>query len=361
MRVIFLYWGRRGLAQFAFELAEAARRMPGLRWQLSLSRQGEEFERFATFGDAILPVDTFTHGHGAISAAHRIFRLQRAMAEAIRRDRVEVVVNLMPHVWSPFVVDKIRAAGARYATLMHDAQRHPGDRTGLVHRLLIQDLTRADRVITLSNAVADQLQRDRAISPSKLVRLFHPWLSFGVRSEAPRPPAHGSWRLLFLGRIMAYKGLPVLLDALEQLRGSGRNFTLSVLGAGDITALRPRLERLGATIVNRWLSNEEIAAALGSHHAVVLSHIEASQSGIAAAALGAGVPVVGLPTGGLLEQIEDGHTGLLATRADGRALAEAIDRLVTTPQLYETLTDTIARRQPKQSMEAFLASMLQAI
>ena len=45
-RVMFLYWGRRGLTQFALEVGRAAVADPGLQASLSVSRQNENFAAF---------------------------------------------------------------------------------------------------------------------------------------------------------------------------------------------------------------------------------------------------------------------------------------------------------------------------
>jgi hypothetical protein len=52
-----------------------------------------------------------------------------------------------------------------------------------------------------------------------------------------------------------------------------------------------RLEGIKAEVINRWLDEDEIATILGRHDVLVAFHIEASQSGVVAAALGAGLPV----------------------------------------------------------------------
>ncbi len=78
--------------------------------------------------------------------------------------------------------------------------------------------------------------------------------------------------------------------------------------------------KLGANVVNRWLNEEESPTALSAHHAVVLAHIEASQSGVAASAVGAGAPIISTPVGGLREQVVDGETGLLAERGPTQTL-----------------------------------------
>ena len=93
---------------------------------------------------------------------------------------------------------------------------------------------------------------------------------------------------------------------------------------------------------------------LARYHRPVLSHTDASQSGVAAAAFGAGLPVVAMPVGGLIEQVVDGVTGLLASRADAPALADATKRLLLDPTLYRAVCTNIARTREQRSMATFV-------
>src|SRR5262249_32560421 len=115
-----------------------------------------------------------------------------------------------------------------------------------------------------------------------------------------------------------------------------------------------RLAGLGAEVINRWLSEAEMLSLLQCYHTVVLSHIEASQSGVAAAAFGAGLPVVATPMGGLSEQIHDGVNGTLADRADAPALASAIKRLLLDPGLYRSICTRLATDKDQRSMRRFV-------
>lgn len=357
-RVLFLYWGRRGFNRFVEELADVAPSLPGLWWRLSVSRQNERFERYRSIGDALLPVDTFGSGSGALTRSWRVPVLRRTLADVVRRQKVDVVVTMMPHVWSPFIASAVRRAGARYMTVMHDAAPHPGDLTGVINRFWHLDARRADRVVTLSRAVRDQLVARGVLASDKVVPLFMPWLGPGTPVErVPRVPG-GNLRLLFVGRIMAYKGLSLLVEALEQLRAEGLRVDLSVMGQGQLGTMAERLARLGARVDNRWLTDREFATSFATHDAAILSYTEASQSGVASAALGAGLPVIALPTGGLSEQVIDGETGIFTRGADPEALADAIRRLVTETGLHDSLVAGIRRHAAANSMRAFLERLV---
>jgi glycosyltransferase involved in cell wall biosynthesis len=157
-----------------------------------------------------------------------------------------------------------------------------------------------------------------------------------------------------MGRILPYKGLSLFLDAVNTLRAKGLNVQIGVFGDGELGESADRLSMLGAEVVNRWLDASEIAATLARYDVMVVSHTEASQSGVIAMALGFGLPVVATPVGGLVEQIIDGRTGVLARRVDATALAEAIQRLVLDQELYRAICETIRCTRDKRSMERFV-------
>ena len=154
---------------------------------------------------------------------------------------------------------------------------------------------------------------------------------------------------------MAYKGLHLFLDTVDQLRNDGIAVEAGVFGEGPLGSATERLQRMGAEVVNRWLSGAEIAAALARYHAVVLSHTEASQSGVAATAFGAGVPVIATPVGGLIEQVTDGVAGVLAKRTDApAALAAAVKHLLLDQQVYRATCLNLARTSEQRSMARFV-------
>jgi glycosyltransferase involved in cell wall biosynthesis len=190
------------------------------------------------------------------------------------------------------------------------------------------------------------------------VSLFHPDLSFGGalsnRELIPDRPL----RVLFFGRVMPYKGLSLLTEAVELCRRDGINVKLGVYGDGDLSNERNRLATLGADVENRWIDEAEIPAILARYDVVALSHIEASQSGVAATAFGNFMPVIGMPIGGLPEQVVDGRTGVLARRVAARSFADAIHRLATDPALYARISSNLTATSQDRSMERFVAEIV---
>lgn len=355
-RILFLYWGRRGaMTPFAYQAALTD--LDDVETLFSISRQNERFEQFRLLGERLLPVDTFRRGYGALTELWRVPGLRAMLTRRIRRDRIDAVVNLMPHVWTPLVAGAVKRAGARFVTIVHDAERHPGDRTGLVLDWQLREMAHADAVVTLSRAVAERLGERYPMAAGRIETLFHPDFAHEDGTGPHQSPRGGPFRLLFFGRVMHYKGLGLLVETLERLKARGLDVRLGFFGEGDISQYRSRLEALDAEIVNRWLGEDEIAPIFARHDALVLSHTSASQSGVAALAAGGGLPIVATPVGGLVEQLADGRIGLLAREVSSEALADAIGRLVTEPDLYRSIVASAAADRDARSMRRFMQAL----
>jgi len=96
IRVMFIYWGRRGLTQFAMEAMSAALKNNRLSPTISVSRQNESFTRFQSFGSHVFPVDTFSRSPGAVTQAWQVPAIRKRFFKRLQRDRTQVVIELMP-------------------------------------------------------------------------------------------------------------------------------------------------------------------------------------------------------------------------------------------------------------------------
>jgi glycosyltransferase involved in cell wall biosynthesis len=357
-KIMFLYLGRRGvLGQLALELAREVVNFDDVEAVFALSRQNEHIEGFRWLGDRLLPVDTF---NSVLSPDHplKFWKARRLLLERIAKDQIDSVITLMPHIWTPLLAPAIRARGASYTTIIHDAVGHPGDPTAWATPWLKTEARKADHVVTLSRSVAVALAEAGSAPLDRIATLLLPDLKYGGIAQPRRRDFGREFRILFLGRIMKYKGLPLLVEAVEKLREQGVSVHLGVAGSGELGPLRARLEALGAEIINRWFEDAELTHLLERYDALALPYIEASQSGVAAVAFGSCMPVVAMPSGGLEDQVMDGKTGVLATSIESGAFARAIERLASAPGLYETISANLFEQSEVRSMKFFARKLV---
>lgn len=325
MRVLVWQWGRRGAGPLvAAAVARALAALPGTEAVLSLST-GAELLAVAGAPSNDLPMRTYTDRTGFALRVLGIPWMAPRLARTIRALQIDVALCAMPAPLDFAMAAALRRAGVPFAVVVHDAQLHPGDAFPLQIALQRHLIARADLLFALSTHVASQL-RARGLRPGQpLLQATLPPFVFG-----PMPPpvrAHGGkLRLLSFGRLLSYKGLDLLADAMAQL-GPRDDIELRVVGCGPDSPDLDRLRALpGVTVENRWVPETELNALLGWADALVLTHREASQSGVAAAAIAARRWVVSTRVGGLVEQLQDQETAILCA-PEPTAIAEAIASL----------------------------------
>lgn len=360
-RIVLIYLGRRGaLGRFSLEIAKAASEIEECDVELIISANGELAGMFDEKNVTITKIPTFERAASASVVLG--FGPARAMIiERLLCTRPQAVITLMPHIWSPLLTPAIKRLGIPYATIVHDAAPHPGDPTAAVTGWLLRDAHHADLVITLSRAVAERLLGRGRVKASRILPLFHPDLLFESSLAYRERDLNRPFRLLFFGRILPYKGLGLLIDAIEILRSEGVEIHLGVAGSGDIGDDMLRLQALGAEVINRWIKDEEVGAILARYDAMACSHVEASQSGVAATAFGNCMPVVAMPVGGIAEQVVDGKTGILARRISARSFADAVYRLVSEDSSYENITKYLSETANDRSMDRFLSELISEV
>ncbi len=225
-------------------------------------------------------------------------------------------------------------ARTRFVLILHDAVFHPGDSYLFRHTILSRQIHQTDALIVLSDHVKQQVMQLFNYPSDRIWSMPHAAFKFGSKAIIPATHPRGSrpLRLLFFGRIVAYKGLDRLLQAYRLLV---RQYAidLTIAGSGNLEPFAGLLD-LAVNVVNRWLREDDVAALIAASDIVVLPYDEASQSGVAASAYAAGRPVVVTPIGGLVEQVQD-TTGIIAKDMSVEAFAAAIAKFADEPCLLD--------------------------
>ena len=355
--LLLWYWGRRGGgAHYCLEVARELSRRDEFNLHLSVSRDCDLYREIKELGIPGFDVDTYRDVGSAVMALSRLPQVRRQFREYLERHEIDVVLCTMQHLWNPFMLPAIRRAGARYVVTIHDAALHPGERFVPYQWWLDWEIRQADGYVVLSDHVGGVLRTRHRTAPDRIAVApcgpFNQFIDAG-RTCRPAGEARAPRRLLFFGRIIAYKGLDLLLDAYGRLKADYPDLSLAIYGDGDISPYRAALDGLAdVTVENRYIGEEELRGVLEEADLVVLPYREASQSGVLVLAEAAGLPVVGTPAGALVEQIVPGVNGLIAAGISGEELAASIGRLLDDPALYHRCVQGISRNAEDRWSEA---------
>lgn len=308
MNILVWQWGRFGAGpRTGADFAAGLNAIPGISARLSLSRQAEIMKGTdAPFND--MPVTTYgsARGYGlrVLGAPFDVTRISRW----VRYTEADLALCAMPGPLDLLMHAALRHAGVPYAVVVHDADPHPGDGYPLQMQLQRALIRRADALVVLSDHVARRL-REQGFGAKTMIRASLP--QERIEGLSPVRAHGGPFRLLSFGRLLAYKGLDLLAAALAEVQAQ-RPMEVRVVGQGpegpELNALR---QLPGVRVENRWVPEEEVNTLLGWADGLVLSHREASQSGVAAAALAAGRYLVATRVGGLAEQAANSDAAII--------------------------------------------------
>jgi glycosyltransferase involved in cell wall biosynthesis len=275
------------------------------------------------------------------SRARRFSRLIRA----IREFRPDVVHTYMEAPSSTAILaNTLARTGARMVVqwVGGDPSLRRGSPPYWLHRVL---LPRADGVISCSEAVEACYLEHYPTGGRMLRRVIHygvPLDEFDAQMDRPPFSIREKWGIesdralfAFVGRLVDYKGVDVLLSAMSQLGEEGASRAhLLVIGDGpEDTALQAQARTLGLPNVTFCGAQPPDAIAGLLAQTDILAHPAKSEAlgGSILEAMAARRPVLATRVGGIPEAVADGVSGLLVPSDDAAALAQGLKWMLDHP------------------------------
>jgi glycosyltransferase involved in cell wall biosynthesis len=215
-------------------------------------------------------------------------------------------------------------------------------------------LRRADLVVSYSSAV------DRHLAANGLARRavipYFPTLTpkLGAGHATRR-------RVVFAGRLVPSKGVDVLIRATAEV-----NAELVICGDGrqqnELRGLARHLGVEGRVCFKGWMDADGLADEFANASVVVLPSLWPEPFGIVGIeALAAGRPAIASATGGIVDWLEDGVSGLSVAPGDAGELAQALNELLGDPDRQRTMGMAGKERVAARfSPERHIATLMEA-
>lgn len=332
-RFLIWYWSPTGGggSQYALRLAQRlARRFGDDAITLSVHADDPSVEKIKSLSFKTLNANVVTARRRPLGTAANLVASARVLAEHAK-DADCIIAPMNFAAAAPLSIGLQKPL----VYVAHDPRPHPGDYAPLLQRTTQAALLRkSTRVIALSNYAAQRLSGSPSVRAKlqvvPLSAVFEPRES-GARNEAPI-------RLLFAGRMIAYKGLDILAEALRHIADRD-DWRLTIAGSGPAldAATAKRFKFAQVERVKRdWLTEAELEAEIAACDIVLAPYRSATQSGVLAQAMARGKPSVVTPVGALSEQIGDGVAGWVADRADASAFAAALEQALSSADARQT-------------------------
>jgi glycosyltransferase involved in cell wall biosynthesis len=250
-----------------------------------------------------------------------------ALGARLRGQRVDIVEAHIAYPTGLIARPVAALLGAPLVLFAHGADvMDIPRRSGRHARLARSTYAAADVIIANSRFLAGEIEA-RYPEVADRVRILTPGIEFERFTPDPAATRGG---ILFVGRLVPEKGVDVLIRAMATLdRGDQDAWRLTVLGDGpERASLGSLATELGVDTVFRGaVGRDAVATAMERASVVVVPSVYREPLGLVALeAMASGAMVVASMTGGLVETVEDGVSGLAVPPADVNALGAAIER-----------------------------------
>jgi glycosyltransferase involved in cell wall biosynthesis len=142
-------------------------------------------------------------------------------------------------------------------------------------------------------------------------------------------------RVLFVGRLTAVKGVPLLIEAVASVRKEHPDVRLTIIGDGpDRTALEAQAAALGISRIVTFAGyqpQERVSELFEEADMLLLPSFAEGVPVVLMEAMASRLPVIASRVGGVAELVEDGVSGFVISPGDMKTLVERLGTLLSDP------------------------------
>jgi glycosyltransferase involved in cell wall biosynthesis len=195
-------------------------------------------------------------------------------------------------------------------------------------RLIDFILHLSNELVFLTQEMADKFGE---IYPQKMIRVLVNPVNTSLYETVLRPEMSGNRKLLFLGWIIAGKGVYDIVDIIPDIVGEFPDTTFLFAGNKEVeklqTLIRDRQLEKNAKVLG-WVEGEEKIALLRTSRFLLLPTYTEGIPNVLLEAMASGLPVITTPVGGIPTVFMEGVNGYYVTPGDKEGLRDVSLRLL---------------------------------
>lgn len=184
-----------------------------------------------------------------------------------------------------------------------------------------------EKLVVASRVQMDQVIRSKEYS-SIQEKFETIYLGMQTNMLYDLPTEEETVDVLYFGRIEHYKGLDILVQAMQG--NTTRMYSCIIIGKGNITYALGKMSKMPENIkfINEYVPDKELAHYIKRCKVFVMPYREATGTQIIQTVMYYGKPIIATKVGCFPEYIENGKTGVLVEPESVMELQKAIERLV---------------------------------
>lgn len=287
---------------------------------------------------------------------------ERALARLVRREGIELI---HAHWALPngYIAQRVaRATGVPFAMTLHGSDVFMAERNPLFGAMARRAVAGAAHVTSCSGELRDRLLRVAGAEHSERILLVPNGTDLTPRQEEASAErvrrrlglSRDERPVVAVGRMVHKKGFRFLIEAVPAIRERFPEARIVIGGGGDLLdEHRARVRRLGleeTVLFPGPLTHDEVLELIALAEVFVMPSVRDARGNVdglpivVLEAMAAAKPVVASGISGIPMAVRDGETGLLVPERDPAALAEAVSRLLASPEAVHRMGEAGRRR-----------------
>lgn len=276
--------------------------------------------------------------------------------------------------WHPFfipafnhIIKKVKKQNPQIqvCTVAHNVKPH--ENFPFSKKLLTSFFSKNDLVIVLSEQTKIEFNKLNILT--SVIKIFHPVYSRKV-PDTPKVELRKKYGVtdgdkvpLFFGLIRDYKGLDVLIQALNKLDLNSLNIRPFIVGE-FYTDKSKYLDLIKYEhveqykIIDRFVSQEEANELFTIADALILPYKTASQSGVFNDALNFKLPAIVSNQPGLIEHISNNESGMIFESENVSQLSSMLEDFFTSNRLKDNISSNLTALKEQLSWENFTLKLM---
>lgn len=263
-----------------------------------------------------------------------------ALSRFVRENKIQLIFFKTPNIVN--IVLSIMFRRIPQVEYCHDFCSHSGVNilmkllAGCEKKILTQH---CKKIFVASEYLKDKIKNQSSIGKIKNITV----IPLGVLENLIFPLSEFPLDIdiLFFGRIEYYKGIDILLKAVEK----NDKWRVCIGGKGDIKATF-KIDEIpsNVTIFNQYLPDAKISELIQRSKIIVLPYRDATGTQIIPTAMYYGKAIVATDVGCFPDYIEDGVDGLIVPHENAKKLYDAINLLLTNDKLRNKIEQAALRK-----------------
>lgn len=255
--------------------------------------------------------------------------------KSLKYYNINVLYSPMTDLWQPIIFKFFVPKGVMKIKTIHDLTPHLGEDRLIIRIYHYFNFKNADKVVILSKTFIPQVEQE-GVALKDIIVIPHANFSHYASYNSPKEKKI-THKLLFFGRILEYKGLDILLEAMKIVVKQNPKISLVIAGSGNIISYKKGIDEIKDNIELhiRRIEDSEIEVFFNKSDIVVLPYKEASQSGVIPVAFSFGKPVIATNLGGIPEQLEHGGGVLIEPNDVNHLAIEILNFYDNTDKIFQ--------------------------